>query len=560
MKALVLAAGFGTRLRPYTDRIPKPLFTVGGRPLLDRIIRSLAQAGCEAVAVNTHHLHPLIDGWIAEADYPIPVVCRREPQILGTGGAIANLADFWDARPFLVVNADVITDLDWAGIYDEHRRHAHPASLVLHDCPEFNTVSVAEGGCISGFGPEEATGDADGRLAFTGIQVLDPLCLDYLPRSGFFSSIDMYRRMIRDGRCVRALVRTGHRWHDIGTPDRYRAACLDTMIPEAFQRAFGTAPAPETVVREALAGDGSDRRWWRLRSGDRTLILADHGIRASRGTSEADAFVAIGTHLRERGLPVPEIHHFDTFAGLVFVEDLGDRHLQQEALARRGDPAALEALYREVVELLVRMSVQGMEGFDPGWTWQTPDYDAELVVEKECRYFLEAFVAGCRGLSVPFGELEGDFRRLAEGAAESGEPGFLHRDFQSRNLLIAGGRPRVIDFQGGRRGPLQYDLASLLIDPYVELPETLQERLLEHALDTLRRRRPVEPDRFVNGYRLCRLCRNLQVLGAFGFLTVEKKKTWFEPYIAVALARLKRSVAAFAPETFPALRRLVEAL
>lgn len=559
MKALILAAGLGTRLGPYSDHTPKPLFTIGGRPLLDILIRSLIEAGCVAVAVNTHHLHHRIAEWIDRNPYSAPVICRHEPRILGTGGAIANLADFWDSRPFLVVNADVVTDLDWAEIYEAHLRHPHPATLVLHDHPEFNTVSITGRGCISGFGGAGAS-DADKRMAFTGIQVLDPLCLDYAPRSPFFSSIDMYRSMIRDGHCLKAFVCSGHRWHDIGTPERYRTACLEAMIPEAFRCAFGSASPAGAVAREPLSGDGSDRRWWRFRSGERSLILADHGIRAALPSGEADAFVAIGTHLRNKGLPVPVLYHSDTFSGLVFMEDLGDRHLQQEALDLRNDTIALVTLYHEVIEVLVRMSMHAAEDFDDAWTWQTAAYDVDLVMEKECRYFLEAFLGGYRGIPASFAALAEDFRRLAEGAVENGEEGFLHRDFQSRNLLVTAKGPHIIDFQGGRRGPLQYDLASLLIDPYADLSEPVQETLLQRALDVLRRYRQTDSERFLNGYRYCRLTRNLQILGAYGFLSLEKGKKWFEPFIPVAVHRLKHSIAAFEPETFPALRRVVDAL
>ncbi|MCG6894408.1 MAG: phosphotransferase [Desulfobacteraceae bacterium] len=559
MKALVLAAGFGTRLRPYSEHTPKPLFTIAGRPLLDLLIRSLVDAGCEAVAVNTHHLHHRIAEWIDRNPYPIPVICRHESAILGTGGAIANMADFWDERPFLVINADVVTDLDWAGIYREHRRHPHPATLVLHDCPEFNTVSVDDRGCIRGFGANDASGEGK-PLAFTGIQVLDPLCLQFIPPAAFFSSIDMYRSMIRAGHCLKALVRSGHRWHDIGTPERYRDACLEAMIPEAFQRAFGEPVHLEDVKRKPLSGDGSDRSWWRLRYEDRSLILADHGIRTSLETSEADAFVSIGTHLRDRGLPVPALYRSDTFSGLVFLEDLGDRHLQEEALRLRDDTDALAALYDEVIRILIRMSVRAAEGFDDGWTWQTASYDIDLVMEKECRYFLEAFLNGYKGASVSFASLEADFRRLAEGAVQDGEMGFLHRDFQSRNVLMTAKGPHIIDFQGGRRGPLQYDLASLLIDPYADLPEPVQNALQQLALKELQRHRPTDPQRFHRGYRYCRLSRNLQILGAYAFLSRQKGKAWFEPYIPIAVRRLKHSLSAFEQGTFPALGRVVKNL
>ena len=138
MKALILAAGLGTRLQPYTLTTPKPLFTLAGRPLLDIHIQNLVDAGCEAVAVNTHHLHTQIAAYIAAQHFAIPVHVRHEPAILGTGGAIRNFADFWDRRPFMVVNADIHAAIDLRAVYEFHLRHRPAATLVLIDHPEFS--------------------------------------------------------------------------------------------------------------------------------------------------------------------------------------------------------------------------------------------------------------------------------------------------------------------------------------------------------------------------------------------------------------------------------------
>ena len=151
MKALILAAGFGTRLKPYSDTIPKPLFPIGGRPILDKTIRQLITAGCDGIIINTHHLHGKIEAFIACQDYPVPVVTRYEPVILDTGGAMRNVADFMNNQPFIVVNSDIVTDLDYADIYAYHTGHVCPVTLVLHNYPEFNNVSRDADGFVLGF-------------------------------------------------------------------------------------------------------------------------------------------------------------------------------------------------------------------------------------------------------------------------------------------------------------------------------------------------------------------------------------------------------------------------
>ena len=148
---MILAAGYGTRLRPYTNHTPKPLFSIAGRPLLDEIIRRLQRAGCEAVIINTHHLHRQIEVFLADQDYGLPIYTRYEPEILGTGGAIKNVSDFWDDQPFMVINADIIADIDLAEVYRTHCRRQPPATLVLCDDPRFNSVAVEQDKWVTGF-------------------------------------------------------------------------------------------------------------------------------------------------------------------------------------------------------------------------------------------------------------------------------------------------------------------------------------------------------------------------------------------------------------------------
>jgi aminoglycoside/choline kinase family phosphotransferase/dTDP-glucose pyrophosphorylase len=558
MKALILAAGFGTRLLPYTRSRPKPLFTIAGIPLLDLTIRQLERSGCRAAAVNTHHHHDQIEAYLQKGRYNIPVSTRFEPEILGTGGAIKNLSDFWDTEPFMVVNGDVVSEIDLAWVYRRHRSHRHPVTLVLRDDPRFNTVAVGRDGLVRGFGGTTAAGDSDELrfLTFTGIQVLDPEVLDYIPPARFFSSIDAYRRIIAEGRGVAALVADAPYWNDLGTPERYRQAALDRMIPMAFGRLRPQHP-PNPAAMEALPGDGSERRWYRLCSGELSLILADHGIRRSPETTEVDAFVDIGTHLRSRGIAVPAIHLHDRFSGLVFLEDMGDEHLQ-DAVRRSADRDRLRALYRPVIRQLIRLSVDGAEGFDPAWTWQSPVYDRELILEKECRYFVEAFLQRFLGMSVSFAGLQKEFAHLADQALAFGINGFMHRDLQSRNIMLHDGEPFLIDFQGGRLGPIQYDLASLLIDPYVKLPETVREDLAQECLRLLSSRRPVESERFRKGLHYCALSRNLQILGAFGYLTREKGKRRFQQYVPAAAAGLCNLLAGGPAGEFPRLEAIAK--
>jgi NDP-sugar pyrophosphorylase family protein len=555
MKALILAAGYGTRLRPYTRTLPKPLFTIGGRTVLDILIGQLQSAGCTALTINTHHLADRIETWVKSRHFPIPVKTCHEPEILGTGGAIANALDFLGATPFMVVNADILTDIDFAAVYGHHLAHSHPVTMVLHDLPRFNQVLVGKDRTVSAILPSPVPSGRRGdhrAMAFTGIQVIDPEVCRTIPRGVFSSSIDLYRGLLAQGRSISAWIAEKPYWADIGTPQGYRRAVFETLSSEAFQRAFGKRPTAP-VTRRPMAGDGSDRTWYRLTAGKHSLVMVDHGIDTG-DTTEAASFIRIARHLARRGIPVPALYAADPLAGQAFLQDLGGLHLQQAA-RRGGSREELSAAYRTVIDLTIRMNRRAARGFDPAWCFQGGRYDRELILEKECRYFTTAFVAGYLGLPVSFEVLRPEFERLAAGALSDAVTGFMHRDLQSRNIMVTNDRFYLIDFQAGRLGPLQYDLASLLIDPYVDLPFDLQMELLDYAVAHAG---ASNPERFRRGYRHCALARNLQILGAFAFLSREKGKPWFEQYIPAAVKSLQRLLNTFPSSAFPGLKALAK--
>ncbi|MDA8141928.1 MAG: sugar phosphate nucleotidyltransferase [Desulfobacteraceae bacterium] len=555
MKALILAAGLGTRLLPFTRHTPKPLFTLNQRPMLDLIVERLVAAGCQAAIINTHHHHEQIETFIAQRRYPIPVLCRHEPEILGTGGAIRNVADFWSGQSALIINSDIVTDIDLRSVFAFHGRHQFPVTMVMHDYLEFNSVQVDDADFIVDFEPKHPVAPHDRILAFTGIHVVDARVLDFLPPEGPAHVISAYGRMLKAGERIKALVARNHRWRDIGTPESYKIAARDHMAPIALEGATGQKPDAQ-IQYHSLSGDGSDRRWYRVTHQDHSIIMVDHGIRPERhGRQEVDAYVDIGLHLYSKSVPVPQVHLFDRFSGLVFLQDLGDQHLQTAIQGQ--SQIRIKDIYGQVLSQWLHMAIAGAEGFDPNWTYQTARYDRELILSRECRYFMEAFVHGYVGRSDPYEIMEDEFQCLADRALQDSVTGFMHRDLQSRNIMVQNERIFFIDFQGGRMGPLQYDLASLLIDPYAALSPELQRELARNTADQLARRTNINPDQFLRGYEYCALTRNLQMLGAFGFLSRVKGKTFFEGFIPMAIRTLQRNLQAHGT-FFPKLTALVD--
>ena len=560
MKALILSAGLGTRLRPYTDHTPKPLFTICGRPLLDITISKLIEAGCESIMINTHHLHAQIEAFIAQQAYAIPIETRYEPRILGTGGAIINVKDFWNDQPFMVINADIVTTIDLRAVYDYHRRHGHPVTLVLADDPEFNSVIIDANGFVAKFHQPADAPDrhTESAFTFTGIQVLDPEILKFIAPEMPASSIDAYDRMIANGKNIKAYISHNADWKDIGTPERYKLTVLETMTQRTFQQIFPDLHM-RPAGREHLKGDGSDRQWYRLKMGHKSMIVVDHGIKASDRIDEADAFVNIGRYLFDTGLPVPQIYEADTFAGYVFLEDLGNLDLQR-AVRQTDSQGKVIGLYQRVIDLLIKFSASGGGQFNTAWCYQTPRYDKRLVLENECRYFVDAFLNTYLGLKIKYADFKKEFEYLADHAFKHALQGLMHRDFQSRNIMIKNDRIYFIDFQGARMGPIQYDLASLLIDPYVNLPQDTRTQLFTYAVEKLQGGMKLDADNFNRCYRFCCLARNLQILGAFGHLTRIKGKTHFEKYIPAAVQTLAHHLKNHDDDKLPMLGALVDTL
>ncbi len=173
---------------------------------------------------------------------------------------------------------------------------------------------------------------------------------------------------------------------------------------------------------------------------------------------------------------------------------------------------------------------------------------------------MDAFLNTYLGLNHSYDEFKQEFEFLAENALQHAVRGLMHRDFQSRNIMIKDSNLYVIDFQGARTGPLQYDLASLLIDPYVDLPPDIQSRLLAYCLEQLKAQMAVTAAEFHGCYRYCCLTRNLQILGAFGFLTCVKQKPHFKKYIPTAVRTLTDNLKQNHPKTLPALCNLMDSI
>ena len=332
--------------------------------------------------------------------------------------------------------------------------------------------------------------------------------------------------------------------------DQHRQALARLLAAQGF--------SSEIPVADRMAGDGSDRWFYRFAVGDRTLLVVLPSASQPQGMAEARAAHAIGCHFFTHGAPVPRIHGFAEECGLILCEDLGDTKLHDLVLEQGAESPEVDIYYRQALAALAHLQTETRDGFQPDWCWDTPRYDRDLMLARESGYFRKALCEDFLGMNDLPRKLEQEFVFLAERAMQEPADFILHRDFQSRNLMICEGKVRIIDFQGARLGPLGYDPASLLIDPYAGLSSARQQILLGFYLDALAAHIPLDRGRFIEGYYYMALQRNLQILGAFAFLSKNRGKQFFRQFIKPAAATLHEHLAAPQGRDFPSLRAVVE--
>ncbi len=293
MKTMILAAGFGTRLRPLTLKRPKALMPVGNRPMIDRVIEYLKKYNTDEIIVNAHHHQEQL---VAHLDkgrpFGLNIRVKVEPEILGTGGGIKNTEGFWDDEPFVVINGDILTDIDLARAYEVHQKRGNLVTLILHDCEPFNQILINERLDIMDIAPKARPG----RLAFTGIHIIEPEILFHIPKDRFFNIIDCYQKLIREGSPIRAYVSKGHYWRDVGTIESYFLANREVLQENPILSGPGCQIHESARLKE-WAAIGKDTK---LEEGVeiRRSVLWE-GVKVNKGVKVIDSIVTSYREVRE---------------------------------------------------------------------------------------------------------------------------------------------------------------------------------------------------------------------------------------------------------------------
>ena len=288
MKALIMAAGFGTRLRPLTDRIPKALVPVVNVPVLERNIKYLSEYGIRDIIINAHYHSDRVREFAASFRVPgVSLTLNPEKVILGTGGGIANCRAFLENDTFIVINSDILTNVDLDKVVGSHMESGDTVTMVLHDCTCFNQIDIAGNNRVKTINKTVAPG----RLAFTGIHVLEPEIFNLLPGEGYADIISAcYNPMLESGKSINAFIASDHYWYDIGTIESYKKASMDFLRFENMQFAKGeNARIESSAVLKNWAVIGSNVTIEKDAIVDSSIIL-DNAI-IKKGTQIKDSIV-----------------------------------------------------------------------------------------------------------------------------------------------------------------------------------------------------------------------------------------------------------------------------
>ncbi|MGB9761879.1 MAG: sugar phosphate nucleotidyltransferase [Caldimicrobium thiodismutans] len=591
LRAFILCAGFGTRLRPITEKIPKPLIPILGKPLLERIIRSLYRVDINEIGINVYYLREKMINFIKNSPFCGKVEIFSEKEILGTGGGLKNAEPFLKNSPFLVHNGDILSDFDLKELISDHFRKRPLATLLVLENSEEKKLFLDEEGNLIGVEGFLEPKKYYQKVAFSGIALYEPEFLNFLQRS-FSSVVSAWIEAIKAGYTIKTLSLRGF-WFDCGSLYSYFMAVKtllrnwgemvyfhpkaksdnlefqgflsvetettfekgsflrDVVVIAEKRRVSGKfeggllfeeifIPLKENKEPfEEIGFGGSERKFFRLFNGN--VLMKDE-----KSAEDFERTYQYGLLLRKKGIKVPEIRGADFKRGEIFFEDLGDISLYTWLKGKR-DKTKILGVYKKVIEEVIKLHTLKIE--EPK-LFRVFDFEH---FRWETRYFKEKFLEFLCGIKASK-ELEEEFDSLAK-ICDSFPKNLIHRDLQSQNIMIKGDVPYLIDYQGARIGPPGYDIASLLWDPYYRFGEEEREELLKFYIEKrMGIDRTFDKDIFLESLRFLRIQRHLQALAAYVNLSFFKGKSFFLKFIPQALSYLEEEVL---EKDWPVLKRIL---
>jgi len=322
-----------------------------------------------------------------------------------------------------------------------------------------------------------------------------------------------------------------------------------SSLAELFEKQTGIKPDSEVQ----LTVSGSNRKYYRLKNKNTSLI----GV-IGTSVEENRAFIAMAKHFKSKALPIPELGVVSEDEMMYLQEDLGDVVLFNYVVTGRKTgvfSSDEKAMLIKTMEILAKFQVVGAQGFDFSVCYPLPEFNKRSILW-DLNYFKYCFLKST-GLEFQENRLEDDFDKLADKLLLAKTDTFMYRDFQSRNVMIKADEPYFIDFQGGRKGPLYYDVASFIWQAKAQYGPELRDSLLNAYLNSLKKYSNVDENEFRQVLNHFVLFRLLQVLGAYGFRGYFEKKPHFLQSIPYALENLRGLMKNNFPE-YPYLMKVLK--
>ena len=315
------------------------------------------------------------------------------------------------------------------------------------------------------------------------------------------------------------------------------------MITENLQKLYEQYTGVQAEHIEEMPASGSNRRYYRL-TGIKSLI----GVYGTN-QEENEAFLYMAEHFNKKNLPVPQVVCVSEDKFYYLQEDLGDTllfHAIEKGRTTSSFSEEEKVLLKKTIRQLPRIQFAGADGFDFNRCYPQAEFNQRSILW-DLNYFKYCFLKAT-GLEFQEDKLEDDFMKMSDVLLRSSSSTFMYRDFQSRNVMIKDGEPMFIDFQGGRKGPFFYDVASFLWQAKARYPESLRNELLDEYMDALQQYTTIDRHTFLSQLRHFVLFRTLQVLGAYGFRGYFEKKPHFIQSVPYAIENLRQLLNEDYPE------------
>ena len=609
-KALLLAAGFGSRMQPLSFECPKPLMPLWNKPMLEHAIDLLISWGVRDILINIHHNPEKILNHCRNLTREnCRIQLSFEPDILGTGGALQRAQWFLQSQPFWVLNTDIAAELNPRPLINAVHNNNALAALWMHPADGPRTVELHHNR-ITNFASKNP--GSKNTATFCGLQIVSPKIFQYLPQKKFFSIIDAYRNAMQNNETIAGICIKDAFWADLGTRERYIAAhaailnayknnlpgksllpaktysANQSRIPDdcningfaaiAPSTSFGkniqlensviwqnTCLTDNTTISSSVIGTnltlrdtihnslvtgcsnissntltpslqrlhtspenanlislparGSNRSFTRIQTPKKSAILIQYDDTAR---PENARYAAHSQLLKKHGIRVPGILLDMPDKKATLFEDAGT--LDLTCAARQLPTDQTIAIYKKVISQLVKMhaiDTSKISSLEPPFSPELYHWEHNLFTTNFLTNHLKLSPHKIRKIKTELNSLIAPLQNQPQV--------LLHRDMQSSNILLTNNRPTIIDFQGMRLGPAMYDIASLLCDPYVMLPQNIRQLLLQDYLKKSKADQTTAQS-FIPA-SIQRLC---QALGAFARLSKLPDMGHFKNFIPPA--------------------------